>query len=188
MGKYVDSFQMFEAKYHTYTDYAKSGSKWGTTEELEKDALIKVKHIIPGDWDQVEKSIKSTEDQSDDKKGIKFEFKLKDGNTIHLFKTGRMRGDWEVFLNKKKMKDSATAYQTLLSKLPALEAYLISMKGFDSTYQYSDDNRAYKNGSAHEKALRQMYSKLSTSDKEKAYKSFKDRYNTTQDLNDFTGA
>jgi len=188
MGKYVDSFKVFEAKYHTFADYANKGDKWGTPEELEKDALITAKHIIPGDWDKVEKDIKSIENQSDDNKGIKFEFKLKSGDILHLFKVGRFRGSWEIYVNKKKMKDKYDAYAELLKKLPKLEAYLISMKGFDSTYMYADDGRAYRSGSAHEKALRQLYSSLSPGDKKKAHKAFKDRHNTTQDLEEFTGA
>ena len=103
MGKHVDSFKVFETKYQTYGDYESSRMSWGSPEELKQDAILKVKRVIPKDWDQAEAEIKSIKDQSDADKGIKFQFDLKSGNTLHLFKTGTMRGGWEIYLNKKRL-------------------------------------------------------------------------------------
>ena len=101
--KHIQTFENFLNEYQTYSDY-KKGS-WGTPEDLKNDVSLSVRHLIPASWEETTKLIKSVEDQSDDEKGIKFEITLTSGDTIHGFKTGAYRSDWEWYLNKKKMKN-----------------------------------------------------------------------------------
>ena len=187
MGKYVDSFKIFEAKYHTYADYMQDGDEWGTPEELKKDATILVKHMIPKDWDSSEDAIKNITDQSNDKKGIKFEFTLDSGDTITVFKVGRFRGSWEIYFNKKKVKDKAAVKKILSERMTDLDQYLHSMKGYDFTHQYADDARSRRSGEAHQKTLTQLYSKLSPSDKKKAYDKYKEIFKIDTKFNNFSG-
>jgi len=170
--KYI---RVYEAKYQTYADYEKGNSKWGTPEELKHDVTLYIRKGIPVDWEETEKYIKSIEDQSDPKKGIKFEIKLKDGNVVHAFKKGSFRSHWELYLNKKKLKglaDNDTLYFELFDKLPALTRYLRVLRGHDFYYNYADDHRSYKAGRNSSKRLEQLYSELSSGDKKKAFKEW----------------
>ena len=64
MGKFVDTFKIFESKYQTYQDYSQSKMKWGSPEELKQDALLQARQIIPADWEETTSLIKSIVDQS----------------------------------------------------------------------------------------------------------------------------
>ena len=187
MRKYIDSFKIFESKYQTYLAYSENGSTWATPEELKRDAEIQVQHMIPKDWDDAKESIKNIVDQSSDKKGIKFEVTLESGDTIHLYKTGRFRGDWEVYFNKKKMKDKGAVRKILSARETDLDQYLQSMKGFDSTFQYTDDIRAHNRGAEHQKVLMDMYAKLSPTEKKIAFKAFDKKFKTDTSFNKFSG-
>jgi hypothetical protein len=188
MGKHIDSFKVFEAKYQTYGDYQRSNMKWGSPEDLQADATLVVKRIIPKDWNQAEDEIKSVTDQSDDQKGIKFQFDLKSGDVLHLFKSGAMRGGWEIYLNRKKMRSPEQARDELMKAMKPLDRYLYFMPGYDSTWQYADDGRAYRAGSQQAENLRSLYAALSAGDKKKAHEAFKDRFKTEIDFTQFTGA
>ena len=187
MGKYIDSFKIFEAKYQTYLDYGQTGDTWATPEEVKRDAEITVQHMIPKDWDDAKESIANIVDQSSDKKGIKFEVTLHSGDIIHLYKTGRFRGDWEVYFNKKRMKDAATVRKILSARETDLDQYLLSIKGYDNTWHYADDQRAYKNGQAHQKTLSDLYSKLSSAEQKLAFKAFGKLFKTDTEFKDFSG-
>ena len=167
--------KLYEAKYQTYADYEKSG-KWGSKEDLKNDAILSVRKQIPNvTWPETESYIKSVTDQSDPKQGIKFEFVLKDGNTIHAFKTGNFRGSWEFYLNKKKIKPTVHnngLWWELFDTMSPLEQYTRSLWGHDWYFNYADDNRSYQAGSAAAKQLNTLYNKLSPSDKKKAYKAY----------------
>jgi ketosteroid isomerase-like protein len=188
MGKHVDSFKVFEAKYQTYGDYESSRMKWGSPEELKQDATLTVKRVIPKSWDQAEGEIKSVTDQSDADKGIKFQFDLKSGDTLHLFKTGPMRGGWEIYLNRKAMRSPEHARDELMKAMKPLDRYLYFMPGYDSTWHYADDGRAYRAGSQQADNLKSLYAALSAGDKKKAYAAFNDRFKTETKFAEFTGA
>lgn len=85
--KYVKTFEA----YQTYTDYNKKRSAWGTPEDLKEDAILTLKRSLPT-FD--EKWIDKVEDQSDDTKGIKFEFKI-GKDLVHMYKVNTWRGQWE---------------------------------------------------------------------------------------------
>jgi 8-oxo-dGTP pyrophosphatase MutT (NUDIX family) len=156
--------QFVNEKYYTYADFEKS--KWGDPEEMKSDAEVTLRNMMPRDAFK----IKSVTDQSGDK-GIKFEFKLSTGDTVHAYKNSNWRGEYEWFVNKKKM-DKRDIQNNFFDKLDSLDKYLRQLKGHDWYYQYADDNRAFKSGQASSTNLANAYSDLSSGDKKKAYKEF----------------
>lgn len=158
----------FEA-YKTYSDYVKNGKSLATPETMLRDVTISVKHLTPT-FD--EKWIKEIQDQSDEKKGIKFEIKLINGDTIHAFKIGNYYNEWEWYLNKKKKSGKEIQEYLSSNLLSPYERWELNYNSFDHYYMYADDNRSYRAGAAHEIKIKELYSKLSTSDKKKAYKKY----------------
>jgi hypothetical protein len=169
--KHVYTFEGFlTEKYQTYPEYQKKGFKFGSAEDLLNDVTLSVKHLLPVEWGKAADFIKSIEDQSDDQKGIKFQINLKSGDTIHGYKLGPMRMSWEWYLNKKKL-NSHEIYQSLETTMYSpLDRWKRQYAMADSTAQYSDDPRVWRESSAHDLAVKNLYDKLSTSDKAKADK------------------
>lgn len=176
----------FEA-YQTYDDYNKGKKLFGSPEDLQADVLLSVKHLIPVKFDKAEGFIKSIEDQSQDKKGIKFEIKLTTGDVIHAYKIGSFRGSWEWYLNKKKLtKDQIVAI--MLDKMyTPYEIWQMNFDSFDKYHMYSDDNRAYNAGKSHERDIARMYDGLSNNEKTKAYKYYVSKSQSPIDFVNFKG-
>jgi hypothetical protein len=158
----------FEA-YKTYSDYVKGGKALATPETMLRDITIAVKHLMPTFDD---KWIKEIQDQSDEKKGIKFQIDLVNRDIIHAFKIDTLYNQWEWYLNKKKL--SANEIKDILSSklLDPYDRWEMNFKSFDSYYMYSDDQRAWRSGVEHEKQIIKLYSELSTNNKKKAYKKY----------------
>ena len=169
--KHLHTFEGFiTEKYQTYPEYQKRGFKFGSPQDLLDDVTISVKHLLPVEWTKAPEFIKSIQDQSDDTKGIKFQINLKSGDTIHAYKVGPMRMNWEWYLNKKKLS-SHDIYQSLEATMYSpYDRWKRQYDMSDRTAQYSDDPRVWRESSAHDKAVQDLYSKLSASDKKKADK------------------
>ena len=159
----LDLVEYVNETYYTYDDLGLE------KEEVEREAKLQLRHQLPYTWDETLKQIKTFKDMSDDGKGIKFEIKLKSGETVHMFKNSKMYGHWEFYLNKKRQND---LYLALHSKLPALEKYVMAVKSHDFYYNYADDNRAYNAGRNSQDQVLKYYGALSNSDKKKAYKEY----------------
>lgn len=187
MGKYVDSFRVFESNYQAYADYAKTSMKWGSPSDLLQDATLMVKRIIPTEWDAADAEINSIEDQSSEQ-GIKFMATLNSGDVIHLYKTGPMRGSWEIYLNRKKQRNEKEARAELMKAMKPIDQYLLLMKGYDHTWHFADDSRAYRQGQAQAKELEAAYQALSQREKQQAYDQYRSKFGTDKSLRDFTGA
>jgi len=185
--RYIDSFEIFESKYQTYDDYAKTSMKWGSSDDLKEDAKLIVKRIVPTDWDQAEDQIESIEDQSSDK-GIKISVTLKSGDVIHLYKIGPMRGSWEIYLNRKKQRDANAARTELMKSMKPLHQYLFALDRYDHTWHFADDGRAYRAGQSQAKELETLYKALSSSDRQIAYEKYLSKFGTTNTFKEFTGA
>jgi hypothetical protein len=188
MGKFVDTFRVFESRYQTYQDYSQGRMKWGSPEELKQDALLKARQIIPASWEETLSQVKSAVDQSSDTKGIKIEISLASGDTLHLYKTEPMRGDWEVYLNRKAMRSDDQAKAALMKGMSPLNRYLYAIAGYDHTHAYSDSGRVYDQGVKQAAELRSLYSGLSAQDKKRAYQEFEGRFKTGSEFAQFTGA
>jgi hypothetical protein len=169
--KYVYTFESFlTEKYQTYLEYQKRGFKFGSPQDLLDDVTIAVKHLLPVDWSKTTDYIKSIEDQSDDAKGIKFQINLTSRDIIHAYKVGPTRMSWEWYLNKKKLNPH-DIYQSLEATLYSpFDRWKRQYDMADSSAQYSDDPRVWRESSAHDLAVKKLYDKLSTSDKAKADK------------------
>lgn len=155
--KYIKTFE----SYQRYKDF-KNPNKWGTPEDLKRDAEIALSKIL-GD-----SKIKSIEDQSDDEKGIKFEIKV--GNdTIHMFKPNQWRGQWEYYLNKKKTsdKDLTSHFE---SKMKPEDLFLKYAKSYDYYSGYIDDLRQMRSADAYNDKVIKLFNQLSTSQKKSAIK------------------
>ena len=158
----------FEA-YKTYNDYVKNGKSLATPETMLKDVTVSVKHLTPTFDD---KWIKEIQDQSDEKKGIKFQITLINGDIIHAFKIGQYFNEWEWYLNKKKKSGKEIKEYLSSNLLSPYERWEMNYNSFDHYYMYSDDHRAYKRGSEHRNQITKLYSELSSNDKKKAYKKY----------------
>ena len=151
-------------KYQTYKDY--EGGKWGSPEEMREDAKLTVKHTLPSwtdDW------IESIEDQSVDDKGIKFEFKI-GKDTVHALKNGKMRGEWELYLNRKKITNNKLRDYFDNTLMSPVERFLKYAGSYDFNAAYIDDGRQYKNAIANNAAIEKEFNELSSSDKKTAVK------------------
>jgi hypothetical protein len=170
--KHIHTYESFinEGMYQKYSDYKGKGMKFGSPDDMKKDVILSVKHAIPMNWDEAEKFIKKVEDQSDDEKGIKFEISLKSGDTIHGYKTGPWSMQWEWYLNKKRSSKGEIRDYLENKIYKPYELWQRHYDGRDKFYMYADDNRAYQSGAAHEKFIKTLYDKLSSSDKKKADK------------------
>jgi hypothetical protein len=164
--KNIKSFSQFVNEYQTYSDY--QNKSWGSPEDLKQDAIVAAKKLIPVEWKQADSHIKTVSDQSDDKKGIKFEIALKSGDILHAFKMGSFRTHWEWYLNKKKLSPSEIYSQLEEKMYKPFERWARQYDMRDSTYMYADDVASYKSGEAHEKFIRGLYDKLSSIDKKRA--------------------
>ena len=153
----------FEA-YQKYSDYEKSRSRWGSPENLKEDAILFLQRILPIDKKEIEKKI---EDQSVEDKGIKFQFK--DGSdVIHLFKVGNWRGQWEIYLNKKRADEAEVRAHMNAKYFTPLEIFVKQAMGYDYNASRIDSMKILKAAEANNKSIEKSFEKLSSSDKKKA--------------------
>jgi len=160
--------------YMTYITLSKG--KWGSPEELKEDALYTFKTLMPShdtSWSD------SIEDQSTDK-GIKFQFSLPGGETIHMFKVSPWRAStesWEFYLNKKKIK-SDKLQKTLENKyLSNAKKFLKYATSYDFEAQYIDNGGQYKAAMANNREIEDMFDDLNDFDKKSAILSLNKFFN-----------
>tara|TARA_R110000772_G_C13292466_1_gene438160 strand:- start:1923 stop:2471 length:549 start_codon:yes stop_codon:yes gene_type:complete len=181
--KYVKTFE-------AYIAYDKLGGNWGSPDDIQKDIETTLVNLLKyGEVNQRLGKIEF-EDQSTDK-GIKFEVTIngsKGKDILHAFKDGKMRGEYEWYLNKKKSSSYDIQEYFLNKYVSELEQYIAMAKAFDINYEYAD-GKPYKEGKEQAIKLRDVYGKLSTSDRKKAYKEFiKIHKKSDRDVNSFTGS
>jgi 8-oxo-dGTP pyrophosphatase MutT (NUDIX family) len=154
----------------------KSDINWEKSEPyILQDLKYMIRHALPYDWRESEKYIASIEDKSIEDKGVKFEITLKNKDIITAYKTSKFAGDWEYYLNGKKAGKRGTRDELsklFYERLTDLEKYIKKIKAHDFHYLYADDHRAYRSGSNSSDSLVELYSKLSGSDKRKAYNEY----------------
>lgn len=183
--KYVKTFEAYVA----YSDYEKKRSNWGKPADIREDLERKIMNLL--EYGGIKNHLEDVEfeDQSNDK-GIKWEITLigRHGiEKIHAYKKTTWRGEYELYLNKKKSSEYEIQQYLLDKYISALDTYIASMNSYDVHYQRSDDSRAFKSGSAHAKQLQDMYSKLSSSDKKKAAEAFGKKHNVEINFTTFKG-
>ena len=160
-------------KYQTYSDYKTSRSSWGSPEDLKADATLALKGVLPT-FD--EKWIDSVEDQSEDDKGIKFEFKI-GKDLVHMFKVSNWRGQWEFYLNKKKMDANEIRKELEKKHMSDLDKFLKYASGYDFYAEYIDNGRQYNEALANNAEIKRMFDTLGSSDKKKAVKELLKKFN-----------
>ena len=147
--KYVKTFEA----YQTYADYQKGRMTWGTPDDLKADAILALKRLLPS-FD--EKWINDIEDQSDENKGIKFQFKV-GKDLIHMYKVNSWRGQWEYYLNKKKSNSDQVRDYLEKEHLSALDAFLKHAGSFDYYVEYIDNGGQYQAAQANNSAILKMW-------------------------------
>jgi hypothetical protein len=175
-------------KYYAYKDFDKS--KWGEPHQIEEDLRgVIVRLFTYGNISDKFDNVDYMDVSSD--KGIKWEITIKhtEGKDIlHAYKNSSWRGDYEFYLNKKKITEYELQQMFLQKFVTPLDQYIASMKSFDKYHAYADDHSAWKKGKAHVDRLRDMYNMLQSSDKKKAYKEFKNTHKTDLPFKDFSGS
>ena len=166
--KYVMTFE----KYQTYDDYKKKRSLWGSPEELKADAILTLKRLLPT-FD--EKWINSIEDVSVEDKGIKFEVKV-GKNLIHMFKVGGWRGQWEFYLNKKKITSSELETTLEKDNMSDLDRFMKKFGSFDFYADMIDNSGQWRDAKFNNSAVKKLFDELSASDKKKAIKLMYKKY------------
>jgi hypothetical protein len=87
-----------------------------------------------------------------------------------MFKVGNWRGQWEFYLNKKKIESSDLKSRLEKENMSDLELFLKYAKSYDFYYQYIDDGGKYRAAQRNNSAIEDRFNKLSSSDKKKANK------------------
>jgi hypothetical protein len=147
--------------YQKYSDYK---NRAFTPEKMQSDANLFVKKLMPtfcNSW------INQVEEQSDELKGIKFEFIVK-SETIQVIKLGGFLGDWDLFLNKKRI--SKTDLTNFLEKkyMTGLEIFCKYVMGYNfhlNMLEYSGD---YVKVSEKNKNIESIFAGLNDQDKAKS--------------------
>jgi hypothetical protein len=147
--------------YQTYNDYK---NRAFTPEKMQSDATLFVKKLMPtfcNSW------INQVEEQSDELKGIKFEFIVK-SETIQVIKLGGFLGDWDLFLNKKRI--SKTDLTNFLEKkyMTGLEIFCKYVMGYNFHLNMLEYNGDYVKVSEKNKNIESIFAGLNDQDKAKA--------------------
>lgn len=154
-----------------YESYLKmSDLTWATSEDLMNDAKIALKHLLPV-WD--DKFITEIVDESNDN-GIKLRVTLSNGDTIHMYRTGKFRTTdaWDFFLNKKRI--SVQELKAHLKNLVSgVELFVNAAKGYDFNADKIDDGPTHQKALANNDAIMKMYAALSDDEKIKAQADLK---------------
>lgn len=152
--------------YQRYIDY--QGGKWGSPKDLEEDAILTLKRLLPT---PDEKWIDRITDQSTNK-GIKFEFKI-GKDTIHMFKLGNWRGEWEFYLNGKKTTGVKLTDYLETNHLDNVERFLKRAKGYDYNVIYIDSGKQYNDAQRLNTSILNLFDSLTATNKKKAIKTLK---------------
>jgi hypothetical protein len=147
--------------YQKYNDYK---NRAFTPEKMQSDATLFVKKLMPtfcNSW------INQVEEQSDELKGIKFEFIVK-SETIQVIKLGGFLGDWDLFLNKKRI--SKTDLTNFLEKkyMTGLEIFCKYVMGYNFHLNMLEYNGDYVKVSEKNKNIESIFAGLNDQDKAKA--------------------
>lgn len=148
-------------KYQTYSDYK---NRAFTPEKMQSDAVLFVKKLMPTFCDSW---INQVEEQSDDLKGIKFEFKVK-SETIHVIKLGGFLGDWDLFFNKKRINKSDLKNYLEKKYMTGLEIFCKYVMGYNFHLNMLEYNGDYAKVSEKNKNIESIFAGLNDQDKAKA--------------------
>lgn len=165
----------------TFENYRLKSNTNVSDEDLVKALRVVVGRMLPDT--NFDNWVKSIEDQSVEDKGIKFELKI-GKDIVHAFlKNGRsiyLNSDWEFYLNKKKIATYDLRNHLESTLMSGLEIFLKYAFSFDFYAGYIDDPTQHRRAEANNSAIKDMFNKLSTSDKKKAVKELSKRFNKNQ--------
>lgn len=147
--------------YQKYSDYK---NRAFTPEKMQSDASLFVKKLMPtfcNSW------IDQVEEQSDELKGIKFEFIVK-CETIQVIKLGGFLGDWDLFLNKKRI--SKTDLTNFLEKkyMTPLQIFCKYAMAYNFYLNMVECKTEYNEVKARNKNIENIFVGLNNQDKAKA--------------------
>lgn len=186
--KHIKLYESYiSEKYITYDKLGKWG-KYSNESEVEDDLRMTVIRLFlyGGISNKLDDVIYT--DQSSDK-GIKWEIKVK-GNgsdTIHAYKDGKMRGEYEWFLNKKKSSKYDIQQYFLNKYVSKLEEYLQLLKEFDIDKKYHKHFKSQDEYKSQAMKLADLYSSMSSNEQKKAHAEYIKRFKQDVELNNFKG-
>ena len=176
-------FKTFEA----YISYDKMGS-WGSPEDIKVELERELNNLFKfgGISNQLKDLIYT--DQSTDK-GIKWEIdvKGKGSDIIHAYKNGKMRGDYEWFLNKKKSSKADIQDYFLSKYVSKVEQYYSLLKNFDIDKKYHKHFKSQDEYNSQVNNLKDLYNSMSDSEKKKAHKQYVKAFKKDVEFSEFKG-
>lgn len=87
-----------------------------------------------------------------------------------MFKVGNWRGQWEFYLNKKKISSNDLESKLEKENMSELDLFLKYAKSYDFYHQYIDDGGQYRAADQNNSSIIDRFKNLSSSDKKKANK------------------
>lgn len=169
--KHVLTLEGFQA----YQDYTNTKDLDQLKDKIKKDATTELKRLLPTVDD---KWIDNFEDESTDR-GIKFKFKIKGGDTIHMYKIDKYEGRYDYYLNKRKTTKSKIIKYLADKHLTTLDQFIKAIASFDQHADRIDDASRYANASANNKSIIDLFDQLSKSEQKKALKQVKKQKNNS---------
>ena len=170
-----------------YITYDKMGN-WGNASDIEDDLRMTVINMFlyGGISNQLDDVIYT--DQSSDK-GIKWEIEVKGkgSDMIHAYKDGKMRGQYEWYLNKKKSSKYDIQQYFLNKYVSNLEQYYHLLKDFDVDKKYHKHFKSQDEYKAQAEKLADLYDSMSSSEKKKAHTQYVKQFKAEIEFNNFKG-
>lgn len=183
--KYVKLYESYISE--KYITYDKMGN-WGNSSDIEDDLKMTLVNILRyyGISNQLGDVIYT--DQSSDK-GIKWqiEVKGKGSDIIHAYKDGKMRGEYEWYLNKKKSSKYDIQQYFLNKYVSKLEQYYHFLKNFDIDKKYHKHFKSQDEYQAQAKKLADLYSSMSSAEQQKAHTQYVKQFKQDVELDNFKG-
>ena len=176
--------------FEAYASYDKL-KNWGTYPEGQVEDELRMKLIHLFQYAGISNKIYDTvyTDQSSDK-GIKWQIEVigpgrKD--LIHAYKDGKMRGNYEWYLNKKKSSTAAIQKFFLDLYVTKTEQYEAMLDTFDPNKRYHRHFKSQDEYKASAKDLADMYNSMSSREQRVAHQLYVQKFKQDVEFNEFKG-
>lgn len=179
--KYVQTFE-------AYISYDKMGN-WGSDSvEIEDDLRMTIDKLFRYGSISNHLGAFTFTDQSSDK-GIKWQIEIegKGSDIIHAYKDGKMRGEYEWYLNKKKSSKHDIQQYFLNKYISKVEQYYTLLKNFDIDKKYHKHFKSQDEYNSQVNNLKDLYDSMSSSEKKKAHKEYIKAFKKDVEFNEFRG-
>jgi len=186
--KHIKLYESYiSEKYITYDKLGKWG-KYSNESEVEDDLRMTVIRLFQ--YGAISNQLGNViyTDQSSDK-GIKWQIEItgKGSDIIHAYKDGKMKGEYEWFLNKKKSSKYDIQQYFLNKYVSNLEQYYHLLKDFDIDKKYHKHFKSQDEYKAQAEKLADLYDSMSSAEQQKAHKQYVKQFKQDVELDNFKG-